>query len=182
METTTLKNQTAQSFETKDVLGNAISLSDFTGKKVLLTFFRYASCPFCNMRMQLLIKNAENFKKAGVNILVLFASSSKQIKKYAGKQNPPFPIIPDPKREIYKDYMINSSAMGMLKTMGNMKEMMKMMASGFFSFDSLPRESLLPADFLIDENQVIVDSFFGTEFSDHMDIQKILNWGKGENA
>ncbi|MBX2842351.1 MAG: AhpC/TSA family protein [Flammeovirgaceae bacterium] len=182
METTTLKNQIATPFETQDYLGNNISLADYKGKKVLLTFFRYASCPFCNMRMQLLIRNTEKLKNAGVEVLVLFASSSNQIKKYAGKQNPPFPILPDPNRKIYKDYMINSSAMGMLKTMGNMKVMMKMMASGFFSFDSLPREALLPADFLIDENQVIADSFFGTDFSEHMDIEKILTWGKAENA
>ncbi|WP_020530672.1 peroxiredoxin family protein [Flexithrix dorotheae] len=180
METITFKNQKAIPFETQDYLGNAISLADYKGKKVLLTFFRYASCPFCNMRMQLLIRNAEKLKKSGVEILVLFASSAQQIKKYAGKQNPPFPIIPDAGRDIYKDYMIKSSTKGMLKTMGNMKMMMKMMGSGFFSFDSMPRESLLPADFLIDENQNIVESFFGTEFSEHIDIDSVWRWGKGE--
>ena len=35
-------------FEVKDIFGNPISTDDYKGEKLMIAFFRYAECLFCN--------------------------------------------------------------------------------------------------------------------------------------
>ena len=48
---------TAPAFETTSIDGRPIRLDDFRGQKLLLAFFRYASCPLCNLRISELIRH-----------------------------------------------------------------------------------------------------------------------------
>jgi len=172
-----LKTQTqAPLFSKKDFLGNAINLTDYKGKKVLLTFFRVATCPFCNMRVQELIKNYHELAKLNVEVVAFFASTKEEIEQYAGKQKPPFAMIPDAPMEIYKQYNIESSAAGMLKVMLKPLKMMQMMTSGFFNMKSMKAQPIIPADFLIDENQTIIETYYGNDFSDHIPLKNVLQW------
>ena len=165
-------------FEAKDIQGNLIKLSDYKEQKVLLTFFRKASCPFCNMNLQGLIKNYSKFEDRGIKIIVLFASSLKDVEKYAGKQNPPFPIIPDGEFNIYKKYGVDKSFIGMFKAMLNPKKVFKALTGGFFSLKPMIEEPVIPADFLIDENPYIYKAYYGKDFDDHIPIEDVLAWKK----
>lgn len=89
-------------FHVSDYRGQAIDLIEFKDQKVLISFFRGASCPFCNMRVQELIKRYPDFKEQKINIITFFASSKEDIANYAGKQNTPFPVIPDPDLFYYR--------------------------------------------------------------------------------
>lgn len=170
------KKDNAIQFEATDYLGNKVRLSDYKGKKVLLSFFRGASCPFCNMRLKEMIKRHNEFKEKEIEIITLFTSTKTEIDKYAGKQNAPFIIIPDPELVIYKDYDIEQSKSGMYKAMIKPLKMMKMMTSGFFNTKSLKDEPIIPADFLIDKNQIVYKIYYGKDFGDHLSINEILNW------
>jgi len=90
------KNDKIIDFELTDYLGNRIKSSDYKGQKVYLSFFRGASCPFCNLRVHQLIKNYSKFEANKIQIITFFAATKEEINKYAGKQNAPFTIIPDP--------------------------------------------------------------------------------------
>ena len=35
---------------------------------------------------------------------------------------------------------------------------------------------IIPADFLIDENQIIYKAYYGKNFGDHLSIESILKW------
>jgi thioredoxin-dependent peroxiredoxin len=37
--------------------------SSLLGKKILLTFYRFARCPMCNLRINELLKSSKNFVK-----------------------------------------------------------------------------------------------------------------------
>ena len=43
--------QAAPDFLRPDIGGKTIRLSDYRGRYLLLSFYRYASCPFCNLRV-----------------------------------------------------------------------------------------------------------------------------------
>jgi thioredoxin-dependent peroxiredoxin len=169
-------NERAIQFSLKDYLGNNIDLSDYKEKKVLLSFFRGASCPFCNMRLRELIKKHYDFEMKGIKIITFFTSSVEEIMKYAGKQQPPFPIISDPQLEFYTKYGIEQSKSGMYKTMIQPIKMMRVMFSGVFNMKSSKDKPIIPADFLIDENQTIFKVYYGDDFGDHLPIEEILNW------
>lgn len=170
------KNQSAIQFTGTDIFDNKISLNDYKGKKVFLTFFRVAPCPYSNIAIQQLIRNHAKFEEQGIQIISLFASSKEDILQYAGKQQPPFPIIADSKFDIYKAYGIQQSYLGMLRSMINPIRVFKVMSSGFFNFKAMKEKPIIPADFLIDENQTIQRVYYGKDFGDHLSVEEILKW------
>jgi len=163
-------------FQGTDLNGNQIDFKDYKGQKILLSFFRKAACPFCNMGLQELIKRHKEFEKKGIKVITLFASSKEDVLKYAGKQNPPFPIIPDQDFMIYEKYGVEVSYLGMLKTMLNPFQNFKAMTGGFFSLKTMTEEPVIPADFLIDENQKIHKAYYGKDYDDHIPVSEILAW------
>jgi len=60
--------------------------------------------------------------------------------------------------------------------MMNPVKMMKVMFSKFFNLNSIKEKPILPADFLIDENQLIYKAYYGSDFGDHLTFEEILNW------
>ena len=165
---------TAVHFIGKDINGNKIDLNDYKGQKVLLTFFRVATCPFCNMAVRDLINGSEALEQKGIKVIALFSSTQEEILKYAGKQNPPFPIVADPEFKIYEQYGIHVKYRGMIKTMLNPINVFKAMTSGFFNMKSMKDKPILPADFLIDENQTVIKAYYGKDFGDHLSVSEVL--------
>lgn len=166
----------APAFTIKDYLDEEVNLSSYKGKKILLSFFRSASCPFCNLRVHELIKQQSQLKKNGIEIIAFFSANKEEIKQYAGKQAPPFSVIPDSEFEVYKKYGVESSKSGMFKAMLRMGKMIKLMIGGFFNMKSMSDEPLIPADFLIDEKGIIYKTYYGSDFGDHIDLKDVLNW------
>lgn len=170
-------NQTAIHFICKDIDGKEISISNLKGKKVLLSFYRYSSCPFCNLRISHLIEKHEHYKSKGLVILSIFMSTKEDINKYVGKQKAPFSIISDPKKEIYRLYGVESSWFGLFKGFLSIKKMFDaIIKKGYFSalgdmFSN--RINGIPADFLIDENSIIHCAYYGKDISDHIPFSEI---------
>lgn len=164
----------ARDFQVKDVFGTEIMLSKFSDKKVLLSFYRYASCPLCNLRIEKLIKSYTEFKSKDLIILSFFESSAESILEYVGKQEAPFPIIPDPKREVYKLYGVESSRLGYLRG-GFSKTMLKALKAGFRIGPKDGDRYILPADFLI-ENMEIKEVFYGKTISEHISMESIYRF------
>jgi peroxiredoxin len=163
-------------FVATDTNRNEIRLKNYEGKKLYMVFFRKAACPFCNMALRDLIINHDEFKKKGIEILAIFASPRAEILKYAGKQNAPFPIIPDSEYKIYKRYGVDISYKGMLKTSFNIKKILKALRGGFFSTKSTFQDPVMPADFLIEENLTVKKAHYGKTYDDHLLVSEVLNW------
>lgn len=170
------KGQKAIEFVAEDISGNVIDLKSYRGKKILLTFYRGASCPFCNLRMYEVIKKANHFKEKGLEIIAFFMSDKDEILKYAGKQHPPFPIIPDPKKKYYEKYGLEKSLMGKFKAMLRFNSVTKIIANGFLYVKALKDDNTLPGDFLINEEGIIEQAYYGKDFGDHISFEEITNW------
>lgn len=170
------KGEKAIEFVTDDISGNVIDLKSYRGKKILLTFYRGASCPFCNLRMHEVIKRANDFREKGLQIIAFFMSEREEILKYAGKQNPPFPIIPDPNKIYYSKYGLEKSLVGKIKAMFRINVVFRIFTNGFFSLKALKDDNTLPGDFLINEEGIIEHAYYGKDFSDHISFNEITNW------
>lgn len=171
-----MEGTTAPQFVSKDFMGNTIALKDFRGKKILLCFFRDASCPFCNLRVNELIRNASKLEKLDIQIVTFFASNVENIQKYAGTQNPPFPVIPDPNYENYRRYGVGISFKAKMKTLTKMKKISRAVSSKYFNLYSFSRDNVVPADFMINKDLTINRVYYGKDFGDHIPIAEILNW------
>lgn len=170
------KGKKAIDFRTKDIFDNPVDLESYKGNKILLTFYRGASCPFCNLRVHSIIKQMENFNVKGLKVLAFFMSDKEEILKYVGKQKAPFPIIADPQKKYYTLYGLEKSFIGKIKAMLRMKTMMEIFSNGFFNLNALKDDNTLPADFLINKNSEIELAYYGKDFGDHLDIEIINEW------
>lgn len=47
----------APEFAVADVFGVPVRLADYRGQRLLLSFYRYASCPLCNLRVHELLQH-----------------------------------------------------------------------------------------------------------------------------
>ena len=166
----------AINFETTDYLDKSVNLQSFKGKKIFLSFFRDASCTFCNIRLNQLIKRHEEFANRNIQIISFFASSKEDILRYANGKNAPFPIVPDPKFEFYKLYGVENSLKAKLNTMIKPQRAIKAMTSKYFNPKSFFEENIVPADFMINEEQIIDKAYYGKDFGDHIPMNDVLEW------
>ena len=169
-----IDGQKAPNFSVSDMAGKEHSLERYLGKYLLLSFYRYASCPFCNLRISQLMQRADVFKTEGLEILAVFQSPEEKIRHYVGKQHPPFSIVPDPDRALYRTYRLETSWMGMLKAMTfRMGDMMKAFVKGFSPGTMEGEKNRLPADFLIGPDGTIIEAYYGKDIGDHMPFETI---------
>ena len=96
--------QKAPDFILPDQNGNDISLSDFSGNKVVLWFFPKASTPGWTIEGQGFRDELKNFKKKNVVVLGISADSIKRQKNFCDKESFDFPILSDENKTILKDY------------------------------------------------------------------------------
>lgn len=172
------KGVIAPGFTYKDILDREIALESYKGKKVILTFYRTASCPFCNLRVHHMIQKSDYFEKNSVQLIGLFASSKEEIMEYAGQQHLSFPIIPDPEENIYRKYGVQKSKWAKLKSLRRVKTIIEFTGKGFLSPKAMIEPPLLPADFLINENGIIDYAYYGKDMGDHLDYKTIDKWIK----
>jgi peroxiredoxin len=94
--------------------GMAFELGSLKGKRFMLSFFRFASCPFCNLRVHELVKR---FDELGDNftVVAVFDSSLENLQRHAEKHQSPFPILADEKNLYHKQYGIEYSVIGVSK-------------------------------------------------------------------
>ena len=94
----------APHFEGTDQDGNAVKLSSFLGKKVVLYFYPKDDTPGCTAEACSLRDNYEELLKKGFIVLGVSPDSEKSHLKFAGKYNLPFPLIADPQKKILSAY------------------------------------------------------------------------------
>lgn len=161
-------------FTLKNHLGEEITLSNFKGKKIWLAFYRYASCPLCNLHIHNIIKNYHLVEEAGLVFLPVFQSTAQEISKYVGKNDVPFNILCDPDEKTYKQYQVNHSYKGFL-SLSVYKKIAKAMLHGFLPGQINGEMGRIPSELIIDENFVISFRYDGKDIGDHPDLELILN-------
>jgi len=85
----------APDFNLQDQDGNAVSLSDFRGKKVLIWFYPKASTPGCTVEGCNIRDHQARFSDANVQVLGMSKDSVKRQKNFATKQGFQYPLLSD---------------------------------------------------------------------------------------
>ncbi len=170
----TRNGQAAVDFRAMDVDGQMHKLSDYRGRRVLLSFFRDPSCPFCNLRLFQIAQRHADWKKAGLVVLAFFKADPNDVIRYVARHPRPFVIVPDPNGNLYEAYGIERSWVGVVRAM-----MLRMpaMARGLRLYGSTPHMAMLsgqlPADFLLDETGHVIRAYYGQDISDHIPLAEI---------
>ena len=85
--------------------GSRFKLSNTKGKKVLLTFYRFASCGVCNLRINEFVKRYEEFGK-NFTMVGIFHAPVDFLKKNMDRHNLPFTVLADENFKYFNKYDI----------------------------------------------------------------------------
>jgi len=166
----------AVDFHTKDIYGEPFRLSDYMGKRVMLSFFRDAACPFCNFRIYELTHKYKLWKHQNLEIITVFSSPANEVREHVAKHPRPFRMISDSDLDVYNQYGVEHSSMALLKALlFRMPRIVRGIATGGRPRPN-PHVRLVPADFLIQEDGRIVDIWYGRNTSDHIPMQQIQDF------
>lgn len=158
--------------------GSVFDTDVIQGKPLLLSFLRFASCPFCNLRVNELVTRfnelADDFA-----VVIVFDSPLDNLIKHAEGHNAPFVILADENNEYYQKYAIENSILGVLKGMlFRFPTLLKGMFKGYFPTTIKGNITTMPADFLIDRDGVIQTAYYGRDEGDHLEFSTIKEFSQ----
>lgn len=164
--------------ELPNIDGTIFNSKAIEGKPFMISFFRFASCPFCNMRVNELVKLFDEFEN-DFTIIAIFDSSIDNLQKHSLKHKAPFPILADEKNIYYKEYAIKKSFYGMLKGMiTRFPTLMKGIFKGYIPISPKGSMITMPAEFLVDKNGIIQNIYYGKDEGDHIDFEIVKEFSK----
>ena len=94
----------APEFTLPDKDGNPVSLSDFTGKKVVLYFYPKDNTPGCTRQACAFAGAYEAFKTLDAVVIGVSKDSTASHQKFADKHDLPFILLSDPERQAIEAY------------------------------------------------------------------------------
>jgi len=158
-------------FTTHDIYGKPISLANYKNKSIVLCFFRDVARPLRNKRVFELTRNYKAWKKIGVEVVVVFSGTQKDVLTFFSKHPRPFPVIADPDLELYSKYGVErvigkSTTSPLLKFP---KVLDKLFRGNLARLNPVGR--IMPAEFLINFDGVIVESWYGKNELDHIPLE-----------
>ena len=152
--------------------GKLIDLAALRGKKVWLTFYRYATCPLCNLHISEIARRYPALQRAGVEVISVFDSRVPEFFQPGGLADVRFPMISDSNKKLYQLYQTRSSIWGLLR-FSVLIQFIKALLRGFKQGAILGDPGQLPSSFLIDSNGVILDIRHGKTAVDYMPWLKV---------
>ena len=173
-----LKNgDKAPNFSVVDIDGEQIEINGNDGKKILLSFFRYSGCPWCNLAIYRLSQMTPDLEAQGVKVICFVQSTREDIVKNVINRHdpkPPFSIVPDPNKIIYGLYAVEESA---LKYFTSLRKAPEWIYSAYKLHFKQPEVdgnmTLVPAQFLIDSDGTLIKVHYGTDYADDMTYSEI---------
>ncbi len=169
--------QMAPAFATHDLYGKPVALQNYRGVNVLLSFYRFAVCPICNVRMHQLAQQAEAYHRRGLYFIACIESSAENAHFYLDRTNYPFPLIPELGGSLYQEYGVESSMLGVMKGILTRQESYREAARlnlggrDVRRFDG--KLGRMPADFLIGPDGRIRLAYYGQDHGDFLNLEEL---------
>jgi len=161
--------------------GGTFNMSEYKGKRVVLTFFRFSTCPFCNIRINRIVKRWNEFPEDTVMVGV-FDAKIGELTKRMKKHNAPFAIVADESFEHFeKNSVMKSFSRFMWGAMRSPLTFMQATLKGYFPLTmSISKLSLIPVDVLIGEDGRVVEAHYCKDTADHLPIDRLIEFAKGK--
>ena len=160
--------------------GSLFDLEQLHGRRFVLSFFRFAACPFCNLRIHELVEHFDEFG-AEFTVVAVFDSPLENLRRYADRHQAPFPILADEDSSYYRAFAIERSLAGMLKAavLRFPSVLDGVLLKGYLPTGFKGRLDTLPADFLVDEHGIIRQAYYGGDIGDHLPIERVQAFARG---
>lgn len=172
-----LVGQMAPEFAVRDIAGRPVTSQSYRGVYLLLSFYRFAVCPVCNVRMWQLAQQAAAYQRRGLYFLACIESSESNVRHYLERSDYPFPLIPALGSDLYDAYGLETSvigvAKGLLTRQSVYREASRLGLGGWNvrRFDGA--FGRLPADFLIGPDGRVLLAYYGRDHGDFLQLEQL---------
>lgn len=160
--------------------GETIHLTDFVGKPIIISFYRYSGCKYCNLRIHHFIKRYKSHYQAkGIQAIAVFQSPINKLEEglYVSQNGDiPFTVIADSAMNWYTSFGVELSWIKSLKTFLRKEVTKQADAMNIKKMENDGPRNRLPADFLINTNGVIEVAHYAGDITDHITLDKIDTW------
>ena len=170
----------APQFSLPAIDGSTFNMADMKGKRVILTFFRFSTCPLCNMRIRKIVQRWNEFSKDAVMVAV-FDAKLGELQKRMKKHDAPFVVVAD---ETYEQFNKNGVKKSFFKFMwGALRSPLTLMQAtlrGYVPLTlSISKLSTIPVDILIDEEGKVVEAHYCKDTADHLPLERMIAFSNG---
>ena len=171
---------TAPQFTLPAIDGSTFNMADMKGKRVILTFFRFSTCPLCNMRIRRIVQRWNEFSKDAVMVAV-FDAKVGDLQKRMKKHDAPFVVVAD---ETYEQFNKNGVKKSFFTFMwGAMRSPLTLLQAtlrGYVPLTlSISKLSTIPVDILIDEDGKVVEAHYCKDTADHLSLDRMIAFSNG---
>ena len=169
----------APEFSLPSIDGQIFDMSKTKGNKVILTFFRFSSCPFCNIRIDRIIKRWDEFDD-GTIMVGLFDADIQDLRKRMSGRSIPFAIVANDDYSLFRKYSVEKSfARFMWGAIRSPLTFLSATLKGYFPRTmSISKMSTIPVDVLIDESGKVVEAHYYKDTADHISIDRLIQFSK----
>lgn len=163
----------APDFAVDTLDGARFALAQQRGQPVWVAFFRFATCPLCNLRIHQM-KGVWSRYAGRVQFLGVFQSPRERFDATSLK-DVPFRIAADPELHLYQQYGLEKSVLGLVHpkvaaaSMEALRVGIPMHATGPKDGGTLR----VPGDFLIDRQGTLQVARYGAHISDHIPFDDV---------
>ena len=158
--------------------GKIFNLKETNGKKILLSFYRIASCSLCNLRISQITKR---WKELGPNFqhVSIWHAPQDFLKKNMDKHNIPFIALADENYKYFSKYSIERSIRKtLLAFIYRLPSFILAIIKGFIPFQFKGYMDIVITDVLIDEKGKVVEVQYGRDIGHHFSFDKIKDFSK----
>lgn len=101
--------QTVKDFTLQDKDGNAISISDFKGQRVVVYFYPKDDTPGCTRQACAFRDAYESFRRCDITVIGISKDSINSHQKFAEKYGLPFLLLADPQGTVINEFGVNGT-------------------------------------------------------------------------
>ena len=164
------------------IAGDSISIPPYTSERLIhLPSRRFAGCPVCNLHLRSVTARIDEIAATGIREIVIFHSTQDELRKYQGDM--PFPVIADPKKQLYRKFGVEASTRAILNPrawralpQGWRHSMGTAIAKRRGPLPASPTNGTLglPADVLIASDGQVVAVKYGRHAYDQWSVDELL--------
>lgn len=152
------------------------SLDGLKGNRILLSFYRYAGCPFCQLRFMEISDRYEDDDR--LFVVAVFQSPDDSIKEHAAGVETDVTVIGDPGERFYKVYGVEEGMRAWCMGVQSIYRFGRSLMRGNKRGKKEGSKTRIPADFLIDEEGILRHVYYGRHMDDHMPLDWIEDFLK----
>ena len=160
--------------------GSQFDIKTLNKKRALVTFYRFASCPFCNLRINEIVKRYDELGSE-FEMVAIFDSPLDNLKKQTKRHRAPFWILADENYHYFNKFSVEKSFLKFIKgTIIRFHRLILASFKGYIPFTFKGSVSTVPVDILIEKNGTISKVYYGKDTSDHLPFEKIKSFSNYE--